>query len=552
MRDTKHLKGSTSMTVSTPMTAIMIALSAMTLVVAGGCSSGRPSSSEVEDELSAQAGRDAWVEPDEMGGLYAANCAICHGKNLEGGALGPSLLEAEYVHGDSVDEIAASIWDGYPDKNMPPWSAVLPREDVRGLAIYILEQRAGGDVSLAGQGLGERSAVPETLTTDHHPLDLEVVADGLDETYSLAPLPDGRLLVTEKMRGLSIVSSDGARVEPVSGTPPVFDDAEKRGPMSAGMGWFHEVALHPDYADNGWIYLVVGDRCSGCNQASRASGEPVTMAKLVRGRLRGTTWVDEETIWEAPKETYQTGFENGLSARIEFDAQRRVYLTIGVVSDYRGIQDLSTPYGKIIRVEDDGSIPADNPFVDTPGALPGIYTLGHRNAQGIAFDPASGLMWSSEHGPRGGDETNLIRSGANYGWPLVSLGVDYDGRPIHYADEFGIEFDPEALEPPVIDWTPSPGLSSMTFYRSTAFPGWNGHLLQATLAGGDLVRLELDETGEIAREVLIEDLGRIRDIEVDFDGHVVLLLEHSKGTRVVRISPDVSGGAVARADSSAP
>ena len=528
-----------------------LALLTVTALVASGCSdeerapSPRADTTVAEsiatetaaEDDAAQEGRDAWVKPDEMGAIYAANCAVCHGQALEGGALGPSLLLDDYLHGDSVEAITRSIWDGVPEKNMPAWRESLPRSEARGLAIYILEQRAGGDVSAEGQGLGALPEVPETIATDHHRLALEVVAEGFGETYGLAPLPDGRLLVTEKMRGLSLVSADGSRVERITGTPPVFDDAVKRGPQSAGMGWLHDVELHPDYVDNGWIYLVVGDRCSDCNAISRDTAQPVTMAKLVRGRLDGTRWVDSETVWQAPKETYRTGVENGLSARLAFDAERRVYLTIGTVGDYSEIQALGSPFGKIIRVNDDGSIPPDNPFVDTPGALPGIYTLGHRNAQGIAFQHATGLMWSAEHGPRGGDETNLIRAGLNYGWPLVSLGVDYDGRPIHYAEEFGIEFDPDTLEPPVIDWTPSPGLSSMVFYRASAFPRWAGDLLQASLAGRDLFRMRLDERGEIERELLIEDLGRMRDIEVDFEGRVVFLLEHSQGTRVVRASP---------------
>ncbi len=251
------------------------------------------------------------------------------------------------------------------------------------------------------------------------------------------------------MRGLSIVAADGSSATLVTGTPKVYADSELRGTTYAGMGWMHEVELHPDYAKNGWIYLSFGDRCEDCNTASRATDRPVVMVKLVRGRLKGSVWVDQQTIWEAPKETYQDGLENGSGARISFDAAGHVFLTVGMFVDYAGVQNLDRPYGKIIRVYDDGRIPADNPFVDVPSALPGIYTLGHRVPQGIAFDRATGRVWATEHGPRGGDECNLIRPGVNYGWPVISEGVDYDGRPIHYAEELGLDGrfgDPRASE----------------------------------------------------------------------------------------------------------
>jgi glucose/arabinose dehydrogenase len=262
------------------------------------------------------------------------------------------------------------------------------------------------------------------------------------------------------------------------------------------------------------------------------------MLKLVRGRLEGTEWVDQETIWEAPKETYQDGLENGAGARIAFDDAGYVYLTIGTITDYKGIQSLDRPYGKIIRMHDDGRVPEDNPFVNVAGALPGIYTLGHRNPQGIDFDRSTGILWSSEHGPRGGDEGNIIRSGLNYGWPLVSLGVDYDGRPIPYAKKYGLEFDPNDLEPPVIDWTPSPGVSSIVFYRGEAFPAWRDNMIVATLAKNDLWRYVVNEEGAAETETLIRGLGRFRDVEVGPDGSLLVLLEHRTGSRILRIVPE--------------
>jgi glucose/arabinose dehydrogenase len=261
------------------------------------------------------------------------------------------------------------------------------------------------------------------------------------------------------------------------------------------------------------------------------------MVKLVRGKLDGDRWTEQQTIWEAPKDAYQDGLENGAAARIAFDADGHVFFAVGHFVDYVGVQDLDRPYGKIMRVHDDGRIPADNPFAQVEGALPGIYTIGHRVVQGLAFDRASGRVWATEHGPRGGDELNLIRPGVNYGWPVVSEGVDYDGRPIHYAEELGITVDPATLERPKIAWTPSPGASSLVFYQGDAFPKWRGHALVATLAKNDLWRYELDEDGEVAFEPLIAGLGRFRDVEVGPNGEVVVLLEHRAGSRILRLVP---------------
>ncbi len=482
-------------------------------------------------------GRDAWVLPDEMGGIYTAECAVCHGPNQEGSALGPSLLGDPLVHGDSVDELVASIVDGFPDKGMPAWQGRIDAGDIRGLVIFLLEKRAGepGD---AGRGVGEAPVIPtEVISSELHDFRIERIFGGLSEPYSIAPLPDGRVLVTEKMRGVSIVEADGSGATLVTGTPRFFDDSVLRGTTYTGSGWAHEVALHPNYEDNGWIYLSFGDRCSDCNRISRETGQPVVMLKLVRGRLDGSKWVDQETIWEAPREAYQAGAENGASARIAFDDAGYVYMTIGMFIDYRGIQDLDKPYGKIIRMHDDGRTPEDNPFVDVPGALPSIWTLGHRNAQGIDFDPHSGQLWSSEHGPRGGDEGNLILPGRNYGWPLVSLGVDYDGHPIHYAQEYGIEFDAADLTPAKIDWTPSPGVSSIVFYRGDQFPKWQNHMIVATLSRNDLWRYVVDENGATEHETLIRGLGRFRDVEVGPNGDLIVLLEHRSGSQILRIVP---------------
>lgn len=260
------------------------------------------------------------------------------------------------------------------------------------------------------------------------------------------------------------------------------------------------------------------------------------MNRLVRGRIRDAKWVDEEVIWSVSENFYNANADIGAGGRIAFDTEGHVYLSVGSkAAPFETIQDLGTPYGKIHRVYDDGTIPDDNPFVHVDGAQPSVWTYGHRNPQGLEFDPTSGTLWSSEMGPRGGDEINLLRPGKNYGWPLYTLGVDYDGDPIDYLQEVGVAL--EDIEQPIVDITPSTAVSSFIVYGGDAFPAWRGHLLVGTLIGTELYRMVIEDGKHVYTEVLLDDLARIRDVETGPDGLVYLLLEHEAGSRIVRLVP---------------
>jgi len=484
-------------------------------------------------------GRDAWVPADEVGNVYQEHCAVCHGENLEGAAQGPALVGAPLAGGDRVLDLVHSIAAGNPAKGMPGWQGTLPDARIRSFAIYILEKRAR-PASENDYGLGELPEIPsDTLPTEKHDLRVETLAEEILYPYAIAPLPGGDVLLTERTRGLRVVSPDGKVSEPIEGTPRVYTDGVIQGYTYTGLGWMLDVAIHPDYAENGWIYLSYGDRCSACNAASRESGEPVSMAALVRGRIRNGKWVDEELIWKADTRAYSEGTELGVGARITFDDAGYVYLSIGAKGEYPRAQDLSWPDGKIHRVHDDGRIPEDNPYVDEDGALPSIWSLGHRNPQGLEFDAHTGLLWESEHGPRGGDEANVILPGRNYGWPRVSLGMDYDGSPIGGGKPHGI--DPAILEGPRVDWTPSIGVSSIAFYEGEAFPDWSHDLLVGSLSRNEVERLVVENGSAVHREVLVRDIGRVRDLAVGSDGFVYLLLEHSQGSRLVRLVPSEAG-----------
>jgi glucose/arabinose dehydrogenase len=263
------------------------------------------------------------------------------------------------------------------------------------------------------------------------------------------------------------------------------------------------------------------------------------MNRLVRGRIKEGVWVDQEVIWQAGPETYTNTSDLAAGGRIAFDDAGYVYISVGMKDtlDFMGIQDLSLPHGKIHRIHDDGRIPKDNPFIDVADAMGSIWSYGHRSVQGLEFNRASSELWSTEMGPRGGDELNRIVRGGNYGWPVFTNGVNYDGRPVNVASKLGIELSEDDAIFPVVDWTPSIAISSFIFYASEEFPEWRGNIIAGTLRATDLLRMEIDGGQVTHTETLIEDLARFRDIETGPQGELYLLLEHKGGSLIVRLVP---------------
>jgi glucose/arabinose dehydrogenase len=475
--------------------------------------------------------------------VYLENCAVCHGDNLEGAPQGTALVGIDLKYGESVDEIKRSITYGYPATGMPAWSHTMDKGQLSSLAILIAEKRLNFDMD--DIRVGTAISIPEgTIESELHGFRIEVFAADLDPLpFSMAPMPDGGFLLTEKRRGLSVISPEGVQSALVEGTPKAYNDGIVVGALEVGLGWFLDVALHPDYASNGWVYLHYGDR-------RKRPLLPISMNRLDRARIRDGKWVDAETIWQADIATYTSAPEIGAGGRIAFDDQGHVFISIGMKDgNHRGIQDLNMPYGKIHRINDDGSVPQDNPFMATTveageaESVPvlqrqTIWTYGHRNPQGLEFNHRTGELWSSEMGPRGGDEVNLLLPGRNYGWPLTSKGVDYDGTPVEYGKVLGIEFDLKDIEQPVVDFSPAPAISSFAFYRGNAFPMWQHNIIIGSLKAAELYRLVIENNRLVHKETLIRNLARIRDVEVGFDGLIYLLLEDKAGAKIVRLVPE--------------
>jgi aldose sugar dehydrogenase len=328
-----------------------------------------------------------------------------------------------------------------------------------------------------------------------------------DEPWALAFLPDGRLLVTEKAGTLKLVTLPDGQTREIAGVPDV---------AYAGQGGLGDVEPHPQFAQNGLIYLSYAE-----------DGDGGRGAAVARGRLdaEAGTLEDVEVIWrQVPKVSGNGHYGH----RLAFDGDGKLWISSGERQKFDPSQDMASNLGKILRLEDDGRVPADNPFVDQGGVAAQVWSLGHRNPLGIAFD-AQGRLWNSEMGPAGGDELNLVKRGANYGYPIVSNGNHYDGRPIPDHDT-----RPE-FEKPAITWTPVISPSSLMFYSGTLFPAWTGNAFIGGLSGQTLVRVEID--GDSAREAeRFAMRARIRGVEQGPDG-ALWVIEDGKDGRLIRLAP---------------
>ncbi len=340
----------------------------------------------------------------------------------------------------------------------------------------------------------------------------EVVADGLETPWGIVKLPDGRFLVTERPGRLRVIADGKLLPEPVAGIPAV---------RARGQGGLLDIILHPHYETNGFIYLAFSDP-----QDDKAH------TKIVRGRLEGNTFTDQKTIFEAPRDQYTSG-GNHFGCRMQFDKDGYLFFSIGdrgdVTRPENNAQQITKVAGKIHRVRDDGTIPPDNPFLDNPDAPKSLWTMGNRNPQGLRFD-GKGTLWETEHGPRGGDELNIIAKGKNYGWPIVTFGINYSGKPI--TDQTSAP----GMEDPVIHWTPSIAVAGMDFYKGDAFPEWQGNLFVGALVHKKLVRCEIDADNNVThQEILLQGSGRIRQVACFDDG--ALYLVYDNPGQVVRLVP---------------
>ncbi|MFK7730601.1 MAG: PQQ-dependent sugar dehydrogenase [Pseudomonadales bacterium] len=486
-----------------------------------------------------------YAELDEYVALYDDSCAQCHGADLKGTPRGPALLDTTLSYGDSVAELQGSI----SERHTTNFSSSLTDIEIKGLAIFLGERRLG--LRFSDFRFERQVNIPGNVqVSEQHNFKIETLIDNLAPlVFSIEPLPNGSLLLTEKERGLSIVSADGTQSSIVDGTPKTGGSINMRG-VQYGAGWLLDLALHPNYEENGWVYLHYTQLCG--KQCDSILPLPHSMNRLDRGRIKNGKWVDVENIWRTSFEFYEPTPDTGAGGRIAFDDSGHVYVSVGIKSaDLERDttpQHLGKPYGKIHRVRDDGSVPTDNPFVvEIPGdktsnapTINTIWTYGHRSPQGLEWNPVRKQVWNSEMGARGGDEINELLPGRNYGWPYHSNGLEYSGPAVERHKLEAVEFDVGETEQTLVDITPSPAISSFVFYAGERFPRWKNNVLIGSLKGSSLYRMVFDGNKLIHQETLINDLARIRDIEVGYDGLVYLLLENKAGSSIVRLVPENS------------
>jgi len=474
--------------------------------------------------------------------IYANYCVECHGARLEG-ARGPSLRDIRWRAEKAATSLAAAIREGAPARGMPSFGNVLPDTALQAVLLYVLEQNA---VSVVASEAASSDTKAHSLL---HSFRLTtVVSIGLRQSRSMAILPDGEVLVTDASGLRRIPASTRALGAPVAGLPP--------------HDLLEEVAPHPDYQRNGWLYLT--QVCStACGHANRH------VYSLLRGRIRDGRWVDGRTL-----ATYGDGDLSYGVSKLAFDGEGYLWLTLSgaeqpgqdpeaFIADIARPASLASHRGKIFRLHEDGSVPRDGPFVEArsanqAGALipSAVWSLGHRGLSGLHYDRVTRTLWATEHGPWGGDELNRIIRGGDYGWPRTSYGYHYGGARLDHAAQIG-------LESPLFHWTPSIGVSGVLVYRGNSFLQWRGDLFVGALGdriGRTLYRFRLveghaqlyqypaDENGRLLRdsvgrtlprvarfEEVLPDIGRIRDLREGPDGFIYLLLENPD--RIVRLEP---------------
>lgn len=430
---------------------------------------------------------------------YRTYCAGCHGDNLE------KFADKVWMDEDGTASVEESIKYGIVEIGMPAYEKTFTDTEIKALALYVKEGIPADRDSLKPSIHQEH-----IIQSEDHRFIIDTVVLGLDVPWGLAFLPNGDLLIAERKGTLHTFSNQKLSA-PIEGLPPI---------MAFGQGGLLDLALHPQHESNGWIYMSY----SALNTQSR---KRIGNTAIMRARLEGNKLVDQEVIY---KGTPDTDRGHHFGCKLAFDGKGYLYFGIGERGQHFDFpQKLDNSNGKIHRIHDDGRIPSDNPFVDTPGAIKSIFCYGNRNPQGNAFHPVTGDLWETEHGPMGGDELNLIQPGLNYGWPIISYGINYDGTVLTEMTH------KEGMEQPIIQWTPSIAPCGMTFVTGDRFKNWENNILVGSLRFDYVERVVVEGHKVTHQEKLVEGIGRVRNVVMSPDGLVYIGLEDPG--RIVRLIP---------------
>jgi glucose/arabinose dehydrogenase/cytochrome c553 len=431
---------------------------------------------------------------------YKNFCAGCHGEKMD------MFVDRSWKHGNKKQDLFKAIKNGYPDEGMPAFGESLSDKEINALADYILTGIKNVDKFKTND-----RPVSDIFKTEKMTIKLELVAEIKDVPWGMAFLPDESLLVTERNGKLIKVSKDKSLTE-ITGTPEI---------LAKGQGGLMDVILDPGYSTNQIIYLSY-------SKPKTQGGQTVSTTAIMKARLDGSMLSSQKDIFIA--EPYSRT-QHHYGSRMQFGKDGFLYFSVGERGNEKeNPQEIKgNDLGKIHRIKTDGSIPSDNPFVSTQGAEKSIYSYGHRNPQGLTINPTTGEIWETEHGPRGGDEINIIKPGNNYGWPVITYGINYNGIPIS-----NLTAKP-GLTQPVHYWIPSIGPSGLAIVSGNKYKGWEGDILSGSLRFQFLQRSVLSGGKITNEEILFKNIGRVRDVRMAPDGYLYIAVE-SPG-RIYKLLP---------------
>ena len=440
--------------------------------------------------------------------VYTNYCGGCHGAELQGSRASP-LVKKTWMHGGDRNSILKIIRNGIPGTEMAKWEGILSKNEIEAVTDYI--------VSMQGKPIGKNETVkPLTVDTKLYKLKIEkLFTQGINTPWGIEFIDAHRALITGKMGELRWMVNGKLDTQKITGIPKTY--------AFDLVGGLMDLALDPDYLKNGWVYLAFSHNSSNSDN-KKAPG----MTKVVRGKVKGHQWVEQQALFEVHDSLRVVGGTRW-GCRFLFDKQGYLYFTIGDMNRADDSQILTRPSGKVYRINRDGSIPKDNPLYGKENYLQAIYSWGNRNVQGLAQHPVTGVIYASEHGPKGGDELNILKNGANYGWPVITYGVDYSGSIISN------DTLKEGMEQPITYWTPSIAVGAIEFVNDGRFTRWKNNLLVGALAFQELRRLVIDGDRVIEQELLLKGYGRVRDVKMGPDGALYVLTNGPDA--LLRITP---------------
>ena len=454
--------------------------------------------------------------------IYNTTCAACHGTSAGAGPSAHALFSNDYLGSHTDAQIVQALTDGVPGTANHKFTTLFFPDEIAQMPALIriragiVNRKVGPVPDITGKVFNSQKAS----------FKVDTLVKGLNQPWGMAFLPDGRMVFTERSGQLRFMDKNGNASAPVKGTPAVFERQD---------GGLLDVAVPPDFAKTGWIYISYSTVAPGYQiqpgDEQAPNMAPPTMTWVVRGKVNvNNEWVDQQVLFNPPADSYRVTADH-YGSRFLFDGKGHFFWSMGERHDMQMSQNLASPLGKIHRLNLDGSIPKDNPFVHTPGALGSIWTFGHRNPEGLTFDPATGIFWETEHGPVGGDEVNIIEPGKNYGWGMATFGIEPGIGRLHAT----------GVTDPITYYNPSIGPSGITFYTGDKFSAWKGNLFITGMVGQKLIRMEIKGRQIASQETLIADYGRVRDVKVGPDGLLYVLLQNmngdAKGGSIIRLVP---------------